>query len=1689
MSFDTPAAQAADAPIEADAVANGYIGSATDATNAKNTLSGAAYILSGGTTATFSNANRGVPAGTTVYMQWMDTDGAVSPVYSTVTHDSVDVNGDGAKAGEYAFDLREGFTDVNGTVHTYRAVDGQYYRLWIDPFVDPQTGATVEPLRQSGGFFPGSFVNSVTGSNLGQFPLIGTNMQKTALFLGSHAEDYMTRPQSEWIVDDKGPLKSPAVDTSASNTISGKVWLETGAGDRANSATGPNDNANDPQAVDYQVVFSALTAEGVQAVNQQVRNLPEDEQVAATRDLLEQHPEYISATVVGRTDQDGKYTLRFPDGAIANDNYIYGFVMDPNGEIQSAYSGYTAQLFQSPNNEVSLTPQTAPAQNLVVRPMWYNVNFAVVPRSDVAIDITNYDIFESPWKPTKPAAEVSLTGSYLPPFNNEVAWLVNGKPLNDANGNPITYEISSLKDVQPLDVQALFDAGLVKDGDVLTVQLVSGGNVTSADSMIVKVAPVGAYEPTEALPGTNAEVAPPTFTDETGKQVDTPAGTTFSKSPDTPDGVTVNEDGSLVVPVSEDAQPGDEIDVPVTVSYEDGSTETLIAKVIVVADDDGDGALPDPDEDGDGEADDPNAPAGNTQRITHGVRVDGTIVESNGDNTDGGAELTEVIPGLEKVVVTLTNTETGEKFTSGDASTWRGTSGYPVVQNFGLADVPAGTYTVDVQGEDALEGYVIDTRTYAGQALSDGATVEVTGNTANMFVNLRKVIDPVPAYAETIAPAGKTTSVTPTNSGDDYPEGTVFEIDPTWTAPDGYTVEIDPATGKISVTVAPMGPNGADVERLEIPVIANYPDGSTAADDKVTAVFLLDTDSDGTPDETDNDDDGDGIDDAVEEEKGSDPKNPGSIPATPIEPGIPTDSDGDGLTDDEEKEIGTDPNNPDTDGDGVNDGDEVDGSTNEDWDGDGKPDPTDPTNPDSDGDGINDGDEIKDGTDPNNPDTDGDGLTDGEEKDHGTDPKNPDTDGDGVNDGDEVNGGDHNDFDNDGDGKGDPTDPLNPDTDGDGVTDGEETNTIVDEDGKTVPDPDATDDKTDPNNPPADEEPEEPSKPITDENDPVYTGGHGDPGTDVKVPAPTFDDPTTTERESDPAPEGTTFKPGDGAPEGTVIHEDGSITVTIPEDAKPGDVINVPVEVTYPDGSADTVDVPVTVTQPDPTVGPIDDQTVVVGDPIAPVQVDAENGDVTVDGLPEGVTYDPESGTIDGTPTTPGAYDVVVTVTNPDGETVTEEFQIVVTDPKTPADWHDTTTPADTPVELPNTGGDVPEGSTVETEGPGTATIDPETGVITVTPGEGAKPGDTIVVTVTDPEGNVIDKVTVTIEEPQAEKPDWSNTTTPVDTPVEIPNEGGEVPEGSTVETEGPGTATIDPETGVITVTPGEGAKPGDVIRVDVKDPEGSIIDVISVELTEGSDTDTPAEKPDWSNTTTPVDTPVEIPNEGGEVPEGSTVETEGPGTATIDPETGVITVTPGEGAKPGDVIRVDVKDPEGNIIDVISVELTEGSDTDTPAEKPDWEDTTTTPGKDVTIPNTGGDVPEGSTVETEGPGKADLQDDGSIVVTPSPEAKPGDEIVVTVKDPEGKVIDTAVVKIVEPEAPADPAPADPADPAPADPAPADPADPAPADPAPSRGPLARTGTEAAGIGTAAAALLAAGIALVTRRRKGKHEG
>lgn len=104
------------------------------------------------------------------------------------------------------------------------------------------------------------------------------------------------------------------------------------------------------------------------------------------------------------------------------------------------------------------------------------------------------------------------------------------------------------------------------------------------------------------------------------------------------------------------------------------------------------------------------------------------------------------------------------------------------------------------------------------------------------------------------------------------------------------------------------------------------------------------------------------------------------------------DPDGDGCNNGCEESRGTDPNNPDTDGDGLDDGEEIYKYG------------TNPLVADSDGDGLNDGQEIAAGTNPFSGDADQDGLNDSQELAYGTDPNNPDTDGDGLNDGAEVAG-------------------------------------------------------------------------------------------------------------------------------------------------------------------------------------------------------------------------------------------------------------------------------------------------------------------------------------------------------------------------------------------------------------------------------------------------------------------------------------------------------------------------------------------------------------------------------------------------------------------------------------------------------------------------------------------------------------
>ena len=548
--------------IDADAYKNGYVKNDVDTTNAAHTLSGRAYMSDFGAPGTTSTRLTTVPEGTAVYMQWIDKDGWVSPAFRAYTTNQItDRDSSAAGPGFYAFDLRKPQIDANGKSHVYNATDGQYYRLWIEDFQTPN-GNTATMLRQVGGLIPGTFVNSVTHLNLGQFPLIGTNMQRTGVFMGVRpTNDYMTRPKNEWIHDEEGPIANPTVNLKAKNTVSGRVWLETGDGDEANSGTGPNRNPGDPVAQGYTVVMSSLTKEGAAAYKDQVQSLDHGQRAEAAKKLLEDHPEYISATVYGETDEDGYYTVRFPEGAL-DVNFLYGYVMDKDGVIQNAYSSYTAPEFRTPNTNALFTPQAIPAHNLVVDPMWYHVHFAVIPRTDVEISIVDFNNTDKPAAPGD-VAHIDLEGKILSPLPTHVEW-------RDSKGKVVkkTPDFTSLKEGE--DAGTFEIPSTAKDGDHYTAVLVVNGRDVSADSLTVKVTDAHTYDP-EVTPITK-DYGTPTTEDDIKGAVTVPNYPTDKGTPK----VTVDEGAQLP-----DGNTPGKTDVPVTVTYPDGSKDHVTVPVTV----------------------------------------------------------------------------------------------------------------------------------------------------------------------------------------------------------------------------------------------------------------------------------------------------------------------------------------------------------------------------------------------------------------------------------------------------------------------------------------------------------------------------------------------------------------------------------------------------------------------------------------------------------------------------------------------------------------------------------------------------------------------------------------------------------------------------------------------------------------------------------------------------------------------------------------------------------------------------------------------------------------------------------------------------------------------------------------------------------------------------------------------------
>ena len=387
--------------------------------------------------------------------------------------------------------------------------------------------------------------------------------------------------------------------------------------------------------------------------------------------------------------------------------------------------------------------------------------------------------------------------------------------------------------------------------------------------------------------------------------VDNPNTTITVK--DLPNGVTYNPSTKTITgtpAISDWGAMEEHREITVTVEAKDsaGNITTETFKITVQRDTDGDGDpdVTDPDDDNDGYSDieesakrtnpkDPNSKPSTTINPIN----DQTVVEGNPIN-----EITVVTdnPTATITVKDLPNGVTYDPTTKKISGTptitdWAPTEETRVVTVTVEAKDSAGntttkTFKITVQRDTDRDGNPdITDLDDDGDGVAD--TDEQTAGSNPKDPNSRPavIITPVPQPTisnptQTVVDKKPITSVV-INPGNPASAVTVD----TNKLPNGVTY--DPTTKTISGT-----PNVTDwgtteeSRKFEIPVVVTNPDGS-----KVTKIVEItvqrDTDGDGDPDVTDPDDDNDGYTDVEETAKGTDPKDPTSKPTTPPTPPTP----------------------------------------------------------------------------------------------------------------------------------------------------------------------------------------------------------------------------------------------------------------------------------------------------------------------------------------------------------------------------------------------------------------------------------------------------------------------------------------------------------------------------------------------------------------------------------------------------------------------------------------------------------------------------------------------------------------------------------------------------------------------------------------------------------------------------------
>ena len=369
-----------------------------------------------------------------------------------------------------------------------------------------------------------------------------------------------------------------------------------------------------------------------------------------------------------------------------------------------------------------------------------------------------------------------------------------------------------------------------------------------------------------------------------------------------PNGVTYDSNAFTIsgTPTITDWGTGEEtrkFEIPVVVTNPDGSKVTKIVEITVQRDTDGDGTpdVTDTDDDGDGYPDTEEAARGTdpkdpTSKPTTSITPisDQTVVEGNPIS-----EITVTVDNP-NTTVTVSNLPYGVTYNP----TTKKITGTPAITDWTPTE-ETREITVTVTATDTAGNPTTSTFKITVQRDTDGdGDPDVTDpdDDNDGYTDVEEVAkgtDPKdPNSKPTTPPTPQPTITNPTQTVIDEKPISNIVITPgdpastvtvdTTKLPNGVTY--DPTTKTISGTpdVTDWGTT-EESRKFEIPVVVTNPDGSTITK-TIEITVQRDTDSDGYPDVTDPDDDGDGISDTDEQNAGSDPKNPNSRPAAVITP-------------------------------------------------------------------------------------------------------------------------------------------------------------------------------------------------------------------------------------------------------------------------------------------------------------------------------------------------------------------------------------------------------------------------------------------------------------------------------------------------------------------------------------------------------------------------------------------------------------------------------------------------------------------------------------------------------------------------------------------------------------------------------------------------------------------------------------